>query len=204
MFRAGVTEKQAIDEVQLSIDRLFFYAAYADKYGGRIQETPFFGLCAQINEPVGAIGIACPDEAPLLAFVSLIAPALIRGNTVVVIPSPVAPLCATDLYQVFDTSDLPGGVVNIVTGDRDTLTRTLAEHDDLQSIWFFGSEQGSANVEFAASENMKRTFVNYGEKRDWFNRSVGQGEEYLLHATQCKNIHTFAGESIAPIGGSGY
>jgi aldehyde dehydrogenase (NAD+) len=61
-----VTEKQAIDEVQLSIDRLFFYAAYADKYGGRVQETPFFGLCAQINEPVGAIGIACPDEAPLL------------------------------------------------------------------------------------------------------------------------------------------
>lgn len=197
-----MSEKQAIDEVQLSVDRLFFYAAYADKYGGRVQETPFFGLCAQINEPVGAIGIACPDEAPLLGFVSLVAPALVRGNTVVVIPSPTAPLCAVDLYQVFDTSDLPGGVVNIVTGDRDTLVRTMAEHDDLQALWYFGTEQGSANVEFAASENMKRTFVNYGEKRDWFRREVGQGEEYLLHATQCKNIHTFAGDAIS--GGSNY
>ena len=101
------------------------------------------GLVAAIHEPVGVIGIACPDDGPLLAFVSLIAPAISRGNTVVCIPSALYPLSATDLYQVFDTSDLPAGVVNIITGDRDHLVKTLVEHDDVDSLWYFGDAEGS-------------------------------------------------------------
>ena len=111
----GCTEAAAKKEVDASISRLFTWAAYADKFGGAVQETTLYGLTAMVNEPVGVIAIACPDESPLLSFVSLVMPAVVRGNAVVVVPSEKHPLCATDLYQVLDTSDLPGGVINIVT-----------------------------------------------------------------------------------------
>ena len=113
----GQTKKSAQGEVDVAIERLFTYAAWADKYGGTVQETTLRGITVAVNEPIGVIGIACPDEYPLLGFVSLMAPAIARGNTVVMIPSQKHPLNATDFYQVLDTSDVPGGVVNIVTGE---------------------------------------------------------------------------------------
>ena len=146
---------------------------------GTVQETTLYGLTVKIHEPVSVIGISCPEEYPLLGFISLIAPALVRGNTIIVIPSQKHAVSATDLYQVFDTSDLPGGVVNIITGDRDLLTKTLCEHNDVQAFWYFGTEQGSQCVEYAAAENMKRTWVNYGHKCDWMNDIQGQGEEFF-------------------------
>ena len=133
----------AFAEVDAAIERLFHWAAMADKAGGTVQETTLRGLVVAIHEPVGVIGIACPDTPALLAFVSLAAAAISRGNTVVCIPSPPHPLSATDLYQVFDTSDLPAGVVNIVTGDREHLVKTLAEHDDVDAVWYFGDAEGS-------------------------------------------------------------
>ena len=96
----GRSKEEGEAEVRASIDRLFTYAAYADKYGGTVQETTLYGLTVAINEPVGVIAVACPDEQPLLSFVSLVAPAIVRGNAVVVIPSYTDPLSATDLYQV--------------------------------------------------------------------------------------------------------
>jgi aldehyde dehydrogenase (NAD+) len=190
----GCKQADAEREVQLSIERLFTYAAYADKFGGTVQETELRGLTVAIREPIGVIGIACPDEAPLLAFVSLFAPAISRGNTVVIIPSEKHPLSATDFYQVLETSDVPAGVVNIVTGERDVLTKTLAEHDDVDAVWYFGSAVGSYHVETASAANMKRTWVNYGETRDWTDAHQGAGEEFLHEATQVKNIWVPAGE----------
>jgi aldehyde dehydrogenase (NAD+) len=131
----GVTHEEGMKEVTASIDRLFHYAAYADKYGGVIQETPLYGLTCAINEPAGVIGICCPETPSLLGFVSLVAPAVVRGNTVVVIPSEKHPLVATDLYQVLDTSDLPGGVINIVTGQTDVMAKTLVEHQHVDAMW---------------------------------------------------------------------
>jgi len=188
MDQTGASEEDAKKEVAVSIQRLFYYAAYADKYGGDVKETTFYGLTCTLNEPVGVIGLVCPDEFPLLGFISLIAPTIVRGNTVVVIPSQKSPLCATELYQVFDTSDLPGGVVNILTGEKDVLTKTLVEHKDVQGIWYFGSKQMCANVEFVASDNMKRTWVNYGQEWDWLSKEQGQGEEFLRHATEVKCV----------------
>ena len=180
-------------EVAASIERLFHWAAYADKFGGAVQETPLRGLVAAVHEPVGVIGIACPDESPLLAFLSLMAPAIARGNTVVCIPSPPYPLSATDLYQVFDTSDLPAGVVNIITGDRDHLVKTLVEHDDVDSLWYFGDAEGSRQVEARSIHNIKRTWVSYGLKRDWFAPEQGAGPEFLQESIQVKNIWTPTG-----------
>ncbi len=175
-------------EVEASIERLFHWAALADKAGGVVQETTLRGMVAAIHEPVGVIGIACPDEAPLLAFVSLVAPAIARGNTVVCVPSPPCPLAATDLYQVFDTSDLPAGVVNIVTGARDHLVQTLVEHDDVDALWHFGDAEGCRQVEARSRHNLKRTWVDYGERRDWRDPEQGAGAEFLREAIQVKNI----------------
>ena len=178
----------AKSEVDAAIERLFHWAALADKAGGAVQETTLRGLVAAINEPVGVIGIACPDSPPLLAFVSLAAAAISRGNTVVCIPSPLYPLSATDLYQVFDTSDLPAGVVNIITGDRDHLVKTLVEHDDVDSVWYFGDAEGSRQVEARSIHNIKRTWVSYGAARDWTDERQGAGAEFLRESVEVKNI----------------
>jgi acyl-CoA reductase-like NAD-dependent aldehyde dehydrogenase len=98
--------------VDLSIERLFINAAWADKFAGRVQAVPMRNFTFGYHEPIGTLGIACPDEWPLLAFVSTVAPAVAMGNAVVVVPSERWPLAATDLYQVFDTSDVPGGVLS--------------------------------------------------------------------------------------------
>jgi aldehyde dehydrogenase (NAD+) len=190
----GRTQKSAGAEVDAAVERLFSYAAWADKYGGTVQETTLRGITVAVNEPVGVIGIACPDELPLLGFISLMAPAIARGNTVVMIPSQKYPLSAMDFYQVLDTSDVPGGVVNIVTGDRDHLVKTLVQHEDVDSVWYFGSAEGSYHVENESAANMKRTWTGYGLPRDWMHREQGEGHEFLHEATQVKNIWVPTGE----------
>jgi aldehyde dehydrogenase (NAD+) len=190
----GCSVKAAQAEVEMAVERLFTYAAWADKYGGSVQETTLRGITVGVNEPLGVIGITCPDEFPLLAFVSLMAPAIARGNTVVMIPSEQYPLSATDLYQVLDTSDVPPGVVNIVTGNRDHLTKTLIQHEDVDGVWYFGTEEGSYQVEYESAANMKRTWVNYGYGRDWMDAHQGSGHDFLHQATQVKNIWVPTGE----------
>ncbi|MDX2141478.1 MAG: aldehyde dehydrogenase family protein [Chloroflexota bacterium] len=192
--QTGKSAADAAREVELSIERLFTYAAYCDKFGGTMQETPLRGLTLAVNEPIGVIGIACPDEYPLLGFVSLVAPAIARGNTVIALPSQAHPLSATDFYQVLETSDVPAGVVNIVTGDREHLTKTLVEHDDVDALWYFGSAEGSAKVEELSAHNMKRTFVGYGIAVDWADAHQGAGEEFLREAVQVKNVWLPTGE----------
>ncbi|XP_066265133.1 aldehyde dehydrogenase family 16 member A1-like [Branchiostoma lanceolatum] len=193
----GRSEEDCRKEVDLAVQRLFYWGAYCDKYGGTIQETTLYGVTAKIHEPMGVIGIACPEEYPLLGFVSLFAPAVVRGNAMIVVPSQKHPLSALDFYQVFDTSDLPGGVVNILTGDRDHITKYLVEHQDIQAMWYFGSAEGSKFVEWTAAENLKRTWVDYGIARDWTDPQQGQGEEFLYHATQAKNIWLPMGDIFA-------
>ncbi len=190
----GRTQKSAQAEVDASVERLFTYAAWSDKYGGTVQETTLRGITVAVNEPMGLIGIACPDEMPLLGFISLMSPAIARGNTVVMIPSQKYPLSAMDFYQVLDTSDVPGGVVNIVTGDRDHLVKTLVQHEDVDSVWYFGSAEGSYHVEKESAANMKRTWADYGLLRDWISREQGEGHEFLQEATQIKNIWVPTGE----------
>ena len=191
----GGSPAEGEDEVRRAIVRLFTYAAWTDKYDGSVHSVnvPHRDLTVAIHEPVGVIGIACPDEQPLLALISLAGPAIAMGNTVVVVPSQAHPLVATDLYQVFDTSDLPGGVVNIVTGSRDDLAKVLAQHDDVDAVWYFGSAEGSKMVEVESATNMKRTWVNYGRPRDW-TAAWPDGEEILRHAIQVKNIWVPYGE----------
>jgi aldehyde dehydrogenase (NAD+) len=180
-------------EVEASVARLFTYAAWADKYDGAVHNVPIRGVALAMNEAIGVIGVACPDEAPLLGLVSLVAPAIAMGNTVVAVPSESFPLAATDFYSVLETSDLPAGVVNIVTGARDALVKVLADHDDVDAVWYFGTRDGVRAVETASASNVKRTWAEW-EGRAWGDPHVGEGREFLRQATQVKNIWIPYGE----------
>ncbi len=194
LHSAGQSTKSARIEVETTISRIFYYAAQADKFDGRVHATKSRHVTLAMNEPFGVMGLLCPEEMPLLGFVSLVMPAIAMGNRVVVVPSARQPFSATDFYQVLDTSDVPGGVVNIVTGDRDELGRTLAEHDDVAALWYFGSLGGTQMVEQASAGNLKSTWCNNGKVRNWLDNKQGQGLEFLRHATQVKNIWVPYGE----------
>jgi len=190
----GVSLEAANNEVGQSISRLFAYGAWADKYEGAVHVPPMRGVALAMVEPVGVVGVICPDESPLLAFVSLLAPLLAMGNRVVIVPSTRHALIATDFYQVLETSDLPGGVINIVTGAQATLLPTLAEHDDVDAVWTFGDAALSATTERLSTGNLKRTLVDYGLATDWNDGMAAEGPVWLRHATQIKNVWIPYGE----------
>jgi aldehyde dehydrogenase (NAD+) len=181
-------------EVEATIERLFAYAAWVDKFDGRVHATPLRGVTLALPEPIGVMGVVCDDDYPLLQVISLVAPAIAMGNTVVAVPSERYPLSATDLYQVLETSDVPAGVVNIVTGERDALARVLAEHDDVDAVWYARSAEGAAMVERASAGNLKRTWILSRPPRDWMDHDQGQGTEFLREATQVKNIWVPSGD----------
>ena len=189
----GGTVAEGHAEVEASVSRLFTYAAWADKYDGAVHNVPIRGVALAMHEPIGVIAVAAPEEHPLLGLVSLVAPAIAVGNSVVALPSEAHPLAATDFYGVLDTSDLPGGVVNIVTGAKDALVKVLAEHDDVDAVWYFGEKAGASAVERASASNMKRTWTET-KPRGWLDPRTGEGREFLREATQVKNIWIPYGE----------
>jgi aldehyde dehydrogenase (NAD+) len=186
----AMTGEDGRAEVAAAIRRLFFYAGFADKYDGAVRAGPKKFVTLAMNEPYGVMGIVCPDEAPLLAFVSLVAPAIAVGAAVVAVPSAAHPLAATDFYTVLDASDLPGGVVNIVTGDADALALTLAEHDGVEALWRAGPKGAEKKLEEASAGNLKATWM-LGEGVDW---RCAEGREFLRRACQIKTIWTPYGE----------
>ncbi|HZZ60319.1 MAG TPA: aldehyde dehydrogenase family protein, partial [Roseiarcus sp.] len=186
----GVSARDAEAEVEASVRRAFFYAGFADKFDGAVHATRSRFVTLAMNEPWGVMGIVCPNEAPLLAFISLVVPAIAMGNCVVAVPSAVHPLSATDFYTVLDASDVPGGVVNIVTGDSNALAATIAEHDGVDALWYVGDAPGAAKVEALSTGNLKATWVA-ASALDWLR---AEGRSFLRRATQVKNIWTPYGE----------
>ncbi len=180
-------------EVEAAVSRLFTYAAWADKYDGAAKGVPLRGIALAINEPVGVIGAFCPDETPLLGLISLMAPAIAMGNRVVLAASEPYPLAATDFYQVLETSDLPAGVVNIVTGPHADLVDTLAGHLDVDAVWSHSGRDLSALIEHASAGNLKRTWVNNARTRDWFG-ATSEGREFLVQSTEVKTVWVPYGE----------
>src|SRR5437660_289416 len=191
---SAVGEQQAKREVASGIERIFSYAAWADKFDGAVHNPPFRNIAIPMNEPVGTVGVICPSETPLLGFLSLVLPLIAVGNTVIAVPSEKFPLIASDLYQLFDTSDLPGGAVNIVTGYVSQLLKPLAEHDDVDAIWCYGDEATVASAKAMSTGNLKQVWTNEGRTIDWFDSKVAEGRWFLEHATQVKNIWVPYGE----------
>ncbi len=190
----GQTAAKAKNEVDMSISRLFTYASWADKYEGAVHMPPMRGVALAMPEALGVVGVLCPDESPLLGFISAVAPLLATGNRVVAVPSTAHPMSATDFYSVLETSDVPAGVLNIVTGDTADLAKTLAQHNDVDAVWAFGSAELSTQVEQDSIGNLKRTFVDYGRAIDWNDPAAAEGELFLRRATEVKNIWIPYGE----------
>ena len=183
--QTGCTTEAALDEVELSVSRLFDFAAYADKFGGLVQPVLGRRLVVGLREPIGVIGMRAPDDSPLLGPISIVAPAVAMSNTVVVVAGKCA-MTAMDLVQVIQHSDVPSGVINMLTAQKpDAIAKVLAEHEDVDAIWSFGDMESSKVAEEASISNMKQTWVSDGEQIDW--RSI-KSEKLLLKSTQVKNI----------------
>ena len=174
-------------EVEKSVERLFTYAAWADKFDGRIANVPLRGAALAMRAPCGVIGGFCPDAYPLLGLVSLMAPAIAMGNRAILVASEPFPLAATEFYQVLETSDVPGGVVNILTGSHAELAPTMASHMDIEAVWSFSGADLSAEIERGAAGNLKRAWVNYAQDRDWMSAD-GEGRAFLEAATEVKTV----------------
>ena len=180
-------------QVKESINRLFFYAGWCDKYEGTVHQPPLGRVVFAVPEPVGVMGLICPERDALLGLISLIAPAIALGNTVITIPSESGALVATDFYQILETSDIPAGVVNIITGARPNLASEIARHNDVDGLWCAGHRAMTAEIERLSVGNLKQTWALSGD-RNWLDASVGQGTEFLRRATQFKNVWAPYGE----------
>ena len=177
--------RSAAAEVQAAVERLFVFAAWADKYDGAVHHTPQRNVTLAMPEAVGTLALICPDELPLLGLVTLIAPAIAQGNTVIAVPSELHPLASTDFYQVLETSDVPAGVINIVTGARAELAEVLAAHMDVDGLWYFGPQSGRAAIERASCSNLKQLWAGAAHNSNLWECDA---QEFLRHATQIKNI----------------
>ena len=173
----GASASDAAAEVADSVAEWFRWAAWSDKYDGAVHETTMHGLVLAVHEPMGVVGVTCPDALPLHGFTRLVAPLLAMGNSVIAVPSEKHPLAATDLYQVLETSDLPSGVLNIVTGIHSEFVPNLSEHDGVDSMWVGTGDV--AEVQIASVSNMKRV---------WKADLSASDDEVLRQATHVKNI----------------
>ncbi len=168
----GASEPQAAKEVAASIDRLIHYAGWADKYEqllGNVNPvaSPHFNFT--VTEPMGIVGVIAPDAAPLLALVSLIAPAITSGNVVVALASQAQPYPAIVLGEMLATSDLPGGVVNLLTGQRSELVPTFATHEHLRAINGAAGAADRKQLKLGAADSVKRVHLRKSEEAmDWF------------------------------------
>ena len=172
----GASDAAATKEVSASIERLIHYAGWADKFVqvlGSVNpvSSPHFNFT--VTEPMGIVGVIAPDEAPLLALVSLIAPAIAGGNSVVALASQARPYPAIVLGEMLATSDLPGGVVNILTGQRSEMLPTFATHEHLRALSGVANADERKQLRLGAAESVRRTRLQKSEDApDWFADSA--------------------------------
>jgi len=183
--------KTGTKEVTAAIDTLFTYAAWADKYDGQVHGVPIRGVALAMKEPVGVIAALCADTAPLAGLVGVMAPAIAMGNRVILNASQPFPLAATDFMQVLETSDIPAGVVNILTGPHADVATAMAGHMDIDAMWSFGDPTLDADIERASALNLKRTWVQNGASHDWMRPD---SQTFLRQSTEVKNIWVPYGE----------
>ena len=184
----GMTGQAARAEVEAAIQSLFTFAAWADKHDGSVHSTPFRNVTFAMNEPAGTLAIRCADQAPLAGAAGSVAAALSQGNVVVVVVSERFPIPALDLVQVLETSDVPPGVVNVLSGVHDEVVPTLAAHDDVDQLWDFVGDDLSGEAERLSAGNLKRVWVDRDGALDWCRVSGQAGGLLLRKATRVKNI----------------
>ncbi len=184
----GSGREGAVMEVEAGIEAAFSAAAWADKFEGTVHNPPGRVVTMALHEPLGVVGIVCPDKAPFAGFLSLTLHAVGMGNRVVAVPSAANPLIAADLYQVFDTSDVPAGVINIVSGRSRELAMVLAGHADVDALWYFGAPAHVAEVTAETAVTLKRIWTHENRSWPWQRPNSAQIKEMLRQAVQVKNV----------------
>ena len=192
----GLSGGKAADRVDLAIDRWVWYAGWADKLGQVLGNSnpvagPYFNFT--IPEPTGVVGVIAPESSSLLGLVSRLAPVITSGNVAVVLASESRPLAAVTLSEVLATSDVPGGVVNLLTGLKSELVPMLAGHLDVDALDTWGvAADGQAEVEIAAADSVKRIARRPrgipDERFDWANERAAQRPEWIAAFLEMKTV----------------
>nr|XP_040045847.1 aldehyde dehydrogenase family 16 member A1 [Gasterosteus aculeatus aculeatus] len=187
--QTGLSMDKADEEVELSIARLSDWAAYCDKVQGGTPSLPQSGSALSFPEALGVVGIVLPDNSPLLSMVTLLGAAVGNGNAVVMVPSEENPLPALAFIQVLQSSDLPAGLVNIISGRRDQMTVALANHSVIKAIWYWGSAEGCQYLQHACTSPMKTLRLSCPKEdggQDWTHASIL--EDMWRSAVQWKSV----------------
>ncbi|MFL6527359.1 MAG: aldehyde dehydrogenase family protein [Chthoniobacterales bacterium] len=187
--RAGGNSSSAEKEAALAVDRLVHYAGWTDKFG-QLFSTVNPVASSHFNfttpEPTGVVIVVCPDDSPLLAFVSLVAPAILCGNVAIVLPSTTNPLPALTLAEIIATSDLPGGVINVLAGSRSELAPHFASHMDVNAIVDASRDaQLGAELQRGGSLNLKR-YVRRDLAPDQWRTSAAENPYWILDSVEMK------------------
>ena len=191
----GSSPVNASKEFSQSCERLFYYAAMADKFEGNVHNPPMRGLTLAMKEPLGVMTSILSDDSPLLNLVTVLGSVFSTGNTNIIVPGQRTSLIATELYQVLDTSDVPGGYVNILTAKENELNKTLSQHENIEGIWYFGADSAQrSNIIKNTTSNLKRYWCPEEKHVDWTNTSEQFLNEFLYQSTQVKNIWIPYGE----------
>ena len=191
----GVSSSVAKHVFSLACERIFYYASMADKFEGQVHNPPMRGLTLALKENLGVLAIILSDHDPLLSLVTCMSAAFATGNAQILVPSQKTSLLATELYQVLDTSDVPGGYINILTAKDNELNSTLSKHENIDGIWYFGKSQNSqTDIIKNSTSNIKRYWCPNEKNIDWINTSKKFLDEFLFQSTQVKNIWLPYGE----------
>ena len=191
----GSSPVNASIEFSQSCERLFYYAAMADKFEGDVHNPPMRGLTLAMKEPLGVMTSILSDDSPLLNLVTVMGSVFSTGNTNIIVPGQKTSLIATELYQVLDTSDVPGGYVNILTAKENELNKTLSQHENIEGIWYFGADSAQrSEIVKNTTSNIKRYWCPEEKHVDWTNTSEQFLNEFLYQSTQVKNIWIPYGE----------
>ncbi|RMG80811.1 MAG: aldehyde dehydrogenase family protein, partial [Bacteroidetes bacterium] len=200
LVKQGATKSKAEKEVELAVDRLIYYAGWCDKYTqvfSSVNPVASSHFNFSTPEPMGVIAQIAPQDSGLLGLVSVIVPAIAGGNTVVALASEEKPLCAVSFAEVINTSDVPGGVVNILTGKVGELYTHMSTHMDVNALVYCDNDSEIvAEIQKNATQNFKRTFF---WNKDWFTEE-GESPYFILDLQEIKTTwHPI--ENIAPAGG---
>lgn len=191
-LQTGVPADSAQKEVVAAIERLLFYCGWADKYVGHVNPITQTDFNISYPEPVGVVALITPNTWPLLGLISKLAPALAAGNTMVLVPSETYPLTATDFIEVLETSDIPSGVINIVTGKHAELAPVLAGHRAVNLIDFSGRTELAKEIEELSIANLKRTYTGAHPTTDWLSPAA-QGRHWLRRYMEFKTVWITSG-----------
>ena len=195
MSITGVNKITALKEFEQSCERIFYYASMADKFEGNIHNPPMRGLTLAVKEPIGIIASLMCEYKPLLSLTTTISSLFANGNASLIVPSEKTSLIATSLYQVFETSDIPAGSINILTSRNNELNTTLAQHENIDGIWSFSNSSSiRSDIIKDTVFNLKRYWCPKNNRIDWSNESEEFLNAFLYESSQVKNIWIPYGE----------